>query len=149
MSPQVSAPTGVIWGKLFAEWFGYCTTKGDETQVLVDNAMSCAEQYALEAGLKRCNSRVGATATRAGWFVRDVPAHMCNAEWLLVQGSVRGYVARGLAGAPLPYDGEHADVRFLAWVVGEPRIRVPVRVSPAVAGVFVGRSVARAYCELQ
>ena len=49
--------------------------------MLVNNALVYAEQYALEAGLKRRNSRAGISPTRAGWFVRDVPAAMSNAEW--------------------------------------------------------------------
>ena len=74
-SASVRSNAGIL-GKLFAKWFGNCTSKGDETQVLVNNALSYAEQYALDAGLERRNSRVGLTAARSGWLARDVPAHM-------------------------------------------------------------------------
>ena len=45
----------------------------------------CAEQYALEAGLKRCSSRAGICPTRAGRFARDGPIPRSNAERHLFQ----------------------------------------------------------------
>ena len=98
-STGVRANAGIL-GRLFLKWFGNCATKGDETRVLVANAMSYAEQCALEAGLKRCNSRVGVTTTRAGWFVRDAPAPMGNAEWLLYKALSEGMVSAILKVSP-------------------------------------------------
>ena len=73
----------VILGKLFAKRFGDCASKSNETQVLADNALGYADRYALEAGFRRCASRIGAPNSRAGCFVRDVPNCMGNAEWRL------------------------------------------------------------------
>ena len=68
--------------------------------MLIDNALSYAEQYALEAGLKRRNSRVGVTATRAGWFARYVPVPMSNAEWLLYKALSESMVSGILKVSP-------------------------------------------------
>ena len=54
-SSPVRTNAGIL-GKLFVKWFGDCARKGDEAETLVDNALTYAEQYALEAGLKRWNS---------------------------------------------------------------------------------------------
>ena len=70
-----------ISGKLFAKWFGNCTHSGEETQVLVDNALGYANRYALEAGFRRCTSRLGIPNSRASWFARDVPSGPGTAEW--------------------------------------------------------------------
>ena len=74
-----------VLGKLFAKWFGNCTEKSGDAQTLVDNAISYAERYKLEAGLKRRHSRAGIRPTRAGWFVRDFPTPMGGPEWHLYQ----------------------------------------------------------------
>ena len=81
----------VISGKLSVKWPGNCANTSKETQVLVENALEYAGRYALEAGFRRRNSRVGIPNSRAGWFVRDVPENMGNAEWRFYEaaGSLR------------------------------------------------------------
>ena len=73
----------VILGKLFAKWVGNCTRAGKETQGLVDNALGYAGRCALEAGFRRCASRMGIPNSRASWFARYVPSGVGNAEWYL------------------------------------------------------------------
>ena len=75
----------VILGKLFVQRFGNCTHSGEETQVLVGNALGYADRYALEAGFRRCTSRLGSPKSRASWFARDVPSGPGNAEWDLYE----------------------------------------------------------------
>ena len=43
----------------------------------------CAGRFALEAGFRRCASRVGVPSTRASWFVGDVPEFMASPKWYL------------------------------------------------------------------
>ena len=71
----------VILGKLFAKWFGNCTSSGKETQTLVDNSLGYAERNALEAGFRRCATRVGAPNSRVSWLARDAPEGIGNAGW--------------------------------------------------------------------
>ena len=75
----------VILGKLFAKWVGNCTRAGKETQGLVDNALGYAGRCALEAGFRRCASRMGIPNSRASWFARYVPSGVGNAEWYLYE----------------------------------------------------------------
>ena len=49
---------------------------------LLTNARKYAGRCALEAGFRRCPSRVGVPNARASWFGFDVPAHQASAEWL-------------------------------------------------------------------
>ena len=61
-----------ILGKLFAKWFGNCSSKGDGAEVLAGNASRYADRYAPEAGFRQRASRMGAPNSRAAWFARDV-----------------------------------------------------------------------------
>ena len=90
----------VILGKLFAERSGNCASKGNETQVLVDNAPGYADRYALGAGIRRRTSRIGAPNSRAGWFVRDGPKSMGNAEWRLYDAAGEFHLPDFLCVAP-------------------------------------------------
>ena len=146
-STSVRTNAGIL-GKLFVKRFGNCTSKGDETQVLVDNALSYAEQYALEAGLKRCNSRVGVTATRAGWFVRDVPAHMCNAEWLLHKALSEGVLSQILKARPYRMtESMPMSDALLGSLKNQGFVHQHVCIS--TCAILVSGSVAHAYGELQ
>ena len=71
----------VILGKLFAKWFGNCTSSGKEGQTLVGNALRYAGRCALEAGFRRCATRVGAPNSRVSWLARDAPEGIGNAGW--------------------------------------------------------------------
>ena len=48
--------------------------------MLVDTALKYADRYALGAGFRRRTPRAGIPNSRAGWFARDAPRSMGNAE---------------------------------------------------------------------
>ena len=54
-----------VLGKVFVKRLGDCAEGPDDTQVCVENAKGYAERFALEAGFRRCASRVGVPNTRA------------------------------------------------------------------------------------
>ena len=77
-----------------------CTKESGDTQSLVENALSYAERYNLEVGLKRRHSRAGVRPTRAGWFVRDFPAPMSGAEWYLYEALRKKHLSAALQVEP-------------------------------------------------
>ena len=82
VSSEVSKNADIL-GKVFVTRFGDCTVGPNDTQVLVENAKGYADRYALEAGFRRCASRVAAPSTRQAWCVRDVPESMASPKWRL------------------------------------------------------------------
>ena len=116
--------------------------------MLVNNALSYAEQYALEAGLKRRISRVGVTTTRAGCFVRDVPAHMCNAEWLSYKTLSEGAMSQILKVCPYSMtESMPMSDALLGSLKNQGFVHQHVCIS--TCAILVSGSVAHAYGELQ
>ena len=69
------------------ERLGDCPRSPSDSQGLVANAKGYADMYALEAGFRRCASRVGVPNTRASWFARDVPEFTASPKWYLFDTS--------------------------------------------------------------
>ena len=68
--------TPVVVGKVFATRFGQCTLDPSATEDLEKNARQFSERYAVEAGFRRCSSRLGVPNPRASWFECDVLQNM-------------------------------------------------------------------------
>ena len=69
---QVKA-NALLLRKAFASRFSDCTKAPSDTDDLVKNASQYSGRYALEAGFRRCASRLGASNMRAPRFEFDAP----------------------------------------------------------------------------
>ena len=83
-SPGVYANAEIL-GNLFGKWFGNCASKGDETKVLVGNALKYADRYALEVRAPRTRVRLNAWAPRTR--VRLGPCAMFHSQWDMRSGT--------------------------------------------------------------
>ena len=70
-----------LLGKGLASRFGDCPSGPSAPDELVKNACKFSERYALEAGFRRCSSRVGAPNTLASRFEVVAPSYQSSAEW--------------------------------------------------------------------
>ena len=66
--------SAALWGKISVSRFGDFSSGPSALDGLVEDACKYAEGYALEAGFRRCASRMGVPNTRASLCERDAPS---------------------------------------------------------------------------